>query len=315
LNKQLLNITKKYSNLPWLAELRGQLAELVADDKCPHALLIHGPAGTGRRHLTMWLAENLLGVDPWRPGSEDGKTSAGHPDLVIVEPDEGKNSIGVDQVRSLIDFLRLTSHGKKGRVAIVWPAERMTINAANSLLKTLEEPPQGTVVVLISESTAKLPATVVSRCQRIRVPAPPAEKATAWLAEQTAGAELAGLLDFAAGAPLAALELHEADFATTARQFAADLRNLETRSVGPVEVAARWHKEPDLALQWLYWSLARKVRKATEGSRAQSLPVMQASFQQMTKIRELRRLLNGGINAELSIADLLMDWYGGFGLQ
>ena len=141
------------------------------------------------------------------------------------------------------------------------------------------------------------------------------------------------MLDFAGGAPLATLALHEADFAATAKQYAADLKNLEQRGVSPVVIAERWagkaKAQPELALQWLYWRLSRRVRAALEALSGKALPemgsatlqtgqiqqTMQACFQQMAQIRELRRLNKSGINAELNLAALLMDWYGGLGHQ
>ena len=128
---------------------------------------------------------------------------------------------------------------------------------------------------------------------------------------------------------MAALDLHQSSFAETAGEYAADLRGLEQRQMSPVEVAGRWQANADLALRWLDWRLSRRVRSCLEGpadsaaaetgGATEQIPVMQptlqACFRQMAQIRELRRLLNGGINAELSIAGLLMDWYGGLGRQ
>jgi DNA polymerase-3 subunit delta' len=312
----LLKIDKFYSELPWLAGPRRQFSELLAQGRCPSALLLHGRAGTGRRHLALWLAEEMLGFSAEQLCADADEL--GHPDLFVVEPLEDKNTIGIDQIRELIEFLALTSHGNSGRVALVWPAEAMTANAANSLLKTLEEPPGNAVVLLITESVSRLPATIVSRCQRLRIPVPETTEALQWLEASAPGVDFGRLLDFAGGAPLAALALHEAEFAAAARQFAADLQNLTARRGSPPEIARRWAKNADIALQWLYWALARQIRAGLTDEagppqdRVQPDSI-QAAFRQMAQIRELRRLIKGGINAELSIAGLLMDWYGGLG--
>ena len=126
------------------------------------------------------------------------------------------------------------------------------------------------------------------------------------------------MLDFAGGAPLAALALHAEDFGGAAREFSADLDNLESRRVSPAAVAARWVKHGDRSLQWLYWRLAARVRERltdTHGlpHRGVVEAEIRAGYRQMNQIRELRRLFKGGINAELGIAGLLMDWYGGLG--
>jgi DNA polymerase-3 subunit delta' len=317
----MLNIEKIYPSLPWLEEPRAQLTGMVEQDRCPHALLIQGQAGTGRRHLALWLATELLGTNPAASFAGDPDTEVGNPDFITLEPEPDKQSISVDQVREFIGFFRLTSHGSRGRVAIVYPADSMTVNAANSLLKTLEEPPAGTLIILITESLKRLPSTVVSRCHRVRIPAPSKPQALAWLKQQAPEKDLDTMLDFAGGAPLATLDLHRSDFASTANDYAADLKKLEHRGISPVVVAERWgKKQPELALQWLYWRLARRVRALLEepfgqetAKNSQKSSQIHACFRQMTQIRELRRLIKRGINAELNLASLLMDWYGGLG--
>ena len=334
----MLKQYKRIENLPWLTEIKAQLGELLAAGKCPHALLVHGRAGTGRRQLALWFAETMLGFDPLRvagAAADDDTEEATHPDLCVIQPLRDKKtrklkqSIGIDQIRETLisDFLQLTSHGNSGRLVLIWPAERMTIDAANCLLKSLEEPPERVILVLITESIRKLPATIVSRCQRVRVAIPRREQALEWLEAEAPGADLGNLLDFSGGAPLATLELHRASFAETATEYAQDLRGLEQRQLSPVDVAGRWQGDADLALRWLDWRLSRTVRSCLEASSAQEITdvgdistrlepqqrIFQACFRQMAQIRELRRLLNGGINAELNLAGLLMDWYGGLG--
>jgi hypothetical protein len=110
-----------------------------------------------------------------------------------------------------------------------------------------------------------------------------------------------------------------------ASEYAQDLRGLEQRQLSPVEVAGRWQANADLALRWLDWRLSRTVRTCLEGPSGEAAAgapdrqtpevqqTIRACFRQMAQIRELRRLLNRGINAELNIAGLLMDWYGGLG--
>jgi DNA polymerase-3 subunit delta' len=324
----MFGIDKKYDSVPWLEAPKAQFMDLLASGRVPHALLIQGMPGMGRRQLALWLATQILGTDPTAAvGEAKDEQEAGHPDFypITILPD--KTRILVDQIRGLISALTLTSYGPGGKVAIIYPADKMNVNAANSLLKTLEEPPGKTTVILISESLRRLPATIVSRCQRLRLTAPPQSMALDWLCAQAADTRFENLLDFAGGAPLHALALHEQDFASRANGYAADLKQLEQRAVSPVVVAERWKKEPELALQWLYWRLSRRVRTALEAlsakgsasaGAARTTPErlhnsLQASFQQMAQIRELRRVISGGISAELNLAALLMNWYGGLG--
>ncbi|MEC7803529.1 MAG: hypothetical protein VX533_01615, partial [Pseudomonadota bacterium] len=88
----------------------------------------------------------------------------------------------------------------------LYPADAMTVNAANSLLKTLEEPPAGSVICLVTEALSRLPATIISRCQRVRVPVAPSEIALSWLQQIDAGPDWAPILEAAGGAPFLALE-------------------------------------------------------------------------------------------------------------
>ena len=201
-------------------------------ERLPHALLLHGPQGIGKLALAERVARLLLCEAPAsaRPcGACDGCRwfmAGNHPDFRRVEPEalapqpesapgeEGEaparrakpsNEIKVDQIRSLADFLNLKSHRGRLRVALVHPAEDMNPNAANALLKGLEEPPAGAVFLLVAHRPAQLPPTIRSRCVNIPVPLPDRQVAMAWLAGQ--GVEDATRwLAYAGGAPLRALQ-------------------------------------------------------------------------------------------------------------
>jgi DNA polymerase-3 subunit delta' len=118
------------------------------------------------------------------------------------------NEIKVDQVRALADFLNVGSHRGGRRVALVHPAEEMNPNAANALLKGLEEPPGGAMFLLVSHRPARLLPTLRSRCVAVPVPVPPRAAALEWLAGQ--GIKTSDRwLAYAGGAPLRALDYAE----------------------------------------------------------------------------------------------------------
>ena len=310
---------KLFEKLPWTGAAEDDIAASIRAGTCPHSLLVTGPAGTGRRDLALRIAGHWLGADAVRASDAGGEAllEPAHPDFRAVEPltDEKtgkeKTGIGIDQVRDdLIPFLSLTSHAGGGRAVVLWPAETMTREAANSLLKTLEEPPPGALLVLVADALERLPATIVSRCQRIRVSPPPATMAHAWLQSQAPGEDFTTLLEFCGGAPLAALELHDQDFAEFANGFLASLDRLEQGETSPVEVAAACRGSEALALRLLEWRLTERIRRAAEqpeglGSAAE------AGFSQLGQIRELRRVIHPPFNAELGLAALLLNWYGG----
>lgn len=194
---------------PWQAAAWARLHALLAADRLPHALLVAGPGGTGEREFAVRAAQALLCSAP-----EDTpcgtcpacrQFAAGtHPDAIRVEPPEADKAIPVDMVRALVARLGLTGRGRK--VALIDPAEAMNANAANSLLKTLEEPPGDSVLLLVSMRPGRLPATVRSRCQRITFGLPEPETACAWLDGQGV-ADAVTWLARAGGAPLLAREL------------------------------------------------------------------------------------------------------------
>jgi DNA polymerase-3 subunit delta' len=196
----------------------------------PHALLIHGARGTGKLALAERVAQFLLCEAAERQpcGRCEGCrwfAAGSHPDFRRVEPEalakeapvpeEGAEApskrakpsteIKIEQVRELAAFLNIGSHRAGRRVAFVHPAEDMNPNAANALLKGLEEPPAGAVFLLVSHRPSQLLPTIRSRCIALAVPLPPRQVALAWLAEQ--GVKNAERwLAYAGGAPLRALE-------------------------------------------------------------------------------------------------------------
>jgi DNA polymerase III subunit delta' len=215
---------------PWNAPIFESLR--VATERLPHALLIHGARGTGKLALAECIVQLLLceATDAARKpcGACEGcrwLRAGSHPDFRRVEPEalarepaleaeqgegaakKGKPSIEikVEQVRDLAGFLNLRSHRGRLRLALVHPAEDMNPNAANALLKGLEEPPAGAVFLLVSHRPARLLPTIRSRCVALPVPIPAREEALKWLSAQGTQ-DAARWLAYAGGAPLNALE-------------------------------------------------------------------------------------------------------------
>jgi DNA polymerase-3 subunit delta' len=207
-----------------------------ARERLPHALLIHGPRGVGKLALAEHFAQLLLCEHTDSRARPCGRCDAcrwylagNHPDFRRVEPEalaksppaaaeaeEGSETparrtkqpsivITVEQVRALADFLNLSSHRGALRVALVHPAEDLYPNAANALLKSLEEPPLGAIFILVSHRPARLLPTVRSRCVALPVPIPPTDVALRWLASQGV-ANADRWLAFAGGAPLQAVQ-------------------------------------------------------------------------------------------------------------
>ncbi len=236
----------------------------------PHALLIHGPQGIGKLQLAERLAQARLCESP-DPGGEPCGSCPGcrwfaagsHPDFRLVEPEalarapavadddpapartaKPSVEIKVDQIRALDEFLNLQSHRGGARVALIHPAEAMNPNAANALLKGLEEPPGRAQFVLVSHRPAQLLATVRSRCVAVPAAMPDPGEAQAWLERQGANSA-AGWLAYASGSPLRALQYaQEAGSRLAERRQALAARDLD--SLGSVNDRAQLEELAEL---------------------------------------------------------------------
>lgn len=204
------------ADLPWLSTPWVQASRAIKADRVPAGVLIYGSPGLGRLRLAEAIVRSLLCLDPRPDGSACGVCAAcremdsgAHPDFVNVEPEEGKASILVEQVRELSRALSLTASAKGVRCALIAPAEMLTTAAQNALLKTLEEPPAGTTLILVANSGRRLLPTVLSRCLRLRVPTPDTDQALEWLNSHGDRPDWPLLLALGGGAPLAAQRLAE----------------------------------------------------------------------------------------------------------
>jgi DNA polymerase-3 subunit delta' len=192
---------------PWQKDDWARLQEL--GKRPAHGLLFKGSKGIGKLDLAMVFAQSLLceqadagqmacGICPSCHWFEQGS----HPDFRLIQPDalsaEGEENddfksvsgkkpskqISVEQIRGLADFFGMSAHQGGRRVIVIHPAEAMNPNAANALLKNLEEPPPGLMFILVSHKPKQLLPTILSRCLSFPLSAPDTESASRWLTEQ-----------------------------------------------------------------------------------------------------------------------------------
>lgn len=180
-------------NLPWQEANKASLNAAVEAGRLPHALLLSAYPGWGAAVLGEWLALKVLALE----GTPEARRLA-HPDLRWLAPEKGV--IPVDAIRRLRDFSVGAPQMAPAKAVVLEDADRMNVNAANALLKTLEEPSANTYLILTSHRAGALPPTIRSRCQNIAI-ARNAQAARDWLAD----AKAQRLLDDYDGAPLLAL--------------------------------------------------------------------------------------------------------------
>ena len=226
---------------PWHRDEMQRLLEQHGQGRLPHALLFAGAAGTGKFRLAQSLAQALLCAHP-RAGLACGEcdgchlSAAGtHPDAQTLVPEAGSNTIKIDQVRRLVEFAGRTAHFGGARVALIAPAEALNRSAQNALLKTLEEPGEGLVLILVSDQPSLLLPTIRSRCQQRHLPLPGRDAALEWLIPQVGERDAPALLAAAQGAPLRALGLQEADWFAAREKLAGQLLAVALGHASPAQ--------------------------------------------------------------------------------
>lgn len=240
--------------LPWQVDLWRQLAGRAQH---AHAYLLHGPAGIGKRLLAEQLMALLLCQRPVEARA-CGECKAcqllaaqTHPDHYVLEPEEVDKAIRVDQVRDLVGFVTQTAQLGGRKVILLEPAEAMNLNAANALLKSLEEPSGDTVLLLISHQPSRLLPTIKSRCVQQACPLPGRQQSLDWLAARLPelGPELREqLLTLAAGSPLAALKLHEQKVLELRAQVVDGVKKLLKQQQSASQLAEGWNALPLILL-------------------------------------------------------------------
>ena len=278
---------------PWLDAPLRTVAALVGN-RLPHALLIQGPGGWGEERVANVLAARLLDVD----GSGEMRAVV-HPDLRWIDPVDGV--VKIDAIRAAIDFLVQTPKLAARKIAVVCDAERMNLNAANALLKTLEEPPSESFLALVSGAPERLLPTVRSRCQRIDVRGADTATTLAWLQANGVASHAAGHLAVeCGGAPFAIL-------AASRSEQKPLWPALVEAAKAPAEAAtiAQGRREEDLAdltarwLRILHW-LLRRVPRASMGA-------LLDFAAELAQLREAA-LANTGLNRPMQIERLLLLW-------
>jgi DNA polymerase-3 subunit delta' len=300
---------------PWQKTQWQQLSLQIEQKRLPHALNLVGSRHIGKHQFALSLAQSILCLEPvGRYACGQCKScylvsSGNHPDLFKIEPEEQGKTIRIDRIRELGDFVAKTSQQGGWKVAIIHPAESMNINAANALLKNLEEPAAQTLLLLVSHEPARLSATIRSRCRMVKFPVPAASEVLPWLA-QVAGQQedMKELLQYANGRPLLALQLLETDLLERRRKFEGLIMDLAAQRVSALNVAeACQANDPEVALDWLYSLLVAEAKDSYSGSNNISQRLL---FRYMDRLVQAKRLTQSTANPNLLLLweELLLNW-------
>ncbi len=312
---------------PWQTAVYEQLARQARDESLPQGLILSGPERSAASRFAGALARLLICLDPGTTGpcgqcrSCQLNQAGNHPDYLVVEPDsEERPTIKVDQIRELSAGLTLASQYGGRRVAVIELADWLTIQAANSLLKTLEEPPARVIIVLVAASPERLTATVRSRCRRLTLPLPAIDAAEAWL-EMHGRRDAATLLALAGGCPERSITFADEGLADYAPSLAGDILQLLQGRTSAPSLAARWAGTRLATLAFLNEQLlADCLRAKAGGSAAVRLPAnddlvalvttlpWRVLYEYRDELTALRRAMEQPLNEALTLERLFLGW-------
>ncbi len=316
---------------PWLVSQWQTLNQRLTQQRLPHAVLLSGLSGLGKQAFAQAFAQRLLCETPLSNGVACGECRScvqfqaqSHPDFLCVVPEETGKAIKIDQIRALISNLGLASHYGQYRVAMIAPAEAMNLAAANSLLKSLEEPPPQTLLLLVTSQPSRLPATIRSRCQELVFHRPSYALAQDWLCNNHPldKEKTQELLSLSYGAPLAALSLSDTTALAEREAAFGAFYAIGTQSQSALPTDNAWLKAKLPApIQWLYSWISDLVKIKCHFDTTITNVDKRSHLQELAEKVELSRLLTyfdaimnymrlqqSPLNAQMVVEDLLVQW-------
>jgi DNA polymerase-3 subunit delta' len=311
----------------WLSTEMAALSAAFAARRLSHGILVHEAPGAGGDWLARWIAQLVLCESESEPpcGVCMGCTRVAtgqHPDLLWVRPVDDSRQIRIEQVRELAADLALTSHQGRYKVGVLTPADSMNRSSANALLKTLEEPPPQTLLILVATQPSRLLPTILSRCQRVRLMPPTRAEAVEWL-NATAGAKADWnvVLDALGEAPMLAAESDPQVVVEVAAEVRKTLDAALAGTIDAVATAERWVRtELPVRLRcvelWLTEQIQQRAQRretllhvASGGGTVSGDPAshlhIHALFQLLDRVREMRSSLDAPLNRGLALEGLL----------
>ena len=320
------------NNYPWHSLQWQQVTGMINQNRLPHALLVGGVPGLGKLVFVQRLAAALLCQQPIE-GDACGQckscqliAATSHPDLKHLQAEEVGKSIVVDQVRKLQATLANTAQQGGARVVIINGATDLNLNAANALLKQLEEPGAKCYFLLVHQWPKPVLATVTSRCQKLDISMPTQDESMLWLASHMDADSARQVLPLAKSAPLQALALFNQQAHEMRHQMLVQLTAILRGKQSSIEVAQSWQKLPlsQAFTWWIEWLNDLVKLKLTEDSRFlvnKDLVKLLQAVAQSSDITAIYQLLDQvtqqlnyvdqrrNINPQLVCEELLNGWY------
>jgi DNA polymerase-3 subunit delta' len=304
----------------WFERPQREIASALAAGRLAHGLLLHEDRGAGGLEFARWIAQLVNCTDRARAPCGECRqcrwiAADQHPDVTRLSPEEDSQYIRIEQVRALIEDMSLTAHGQGYKVAILTPADALYPHAAQSLLKTLEEPPPRTMLLLVTSQPSRLLPTIRSRCSRIRLAGPTREEAAKFLATVRGAGPWSEALAATGAGPFGLLDADPAALAQLRGETIATLNEIGSGKLQPPAVADRWARG-DLAVRlaclesWVTERILenagiRDVTHLSAGGRPSNICRL---FELSDAIRDMRKLALTSINKTMAVETLLWRW-------
>lgn len=322
---------------PWQNSLWQSMNQ--SRSKLHHAFLMYGRAGVGKYDFALNFSQSLLCPNKNEMGQACRQCASchwfddeSHPDFRLITPEQNdssddevsatkktrkKTQISVAQIRELSDFLSLSSHQSNSlRIVLIHPAEALNLASANALLKMLEEPAPDVVFILVAHQMQRLLPTVISRCQKIKMPIPDQAQALDWLNANNVS-NAAQQLAYMEGSPIKVFN-EQADYAHLLQiwgQLALGQR-LEPQLVAPLVISSSVEIGVIAIQKWIYDIMAIKLSQQVRyhllhATALQALAEkvnLSKLFDFQKKTNELRKLATHPLNHELQMESLLVDY-------
>lgn len=289
------------TQLPWQQQNWQHLSAYLQQNRPPQALLISGIKGVGKTLLAKQFANTILCEDVNEYGLYCRVCKAcqlfnaeTHPDFFSLRVSEKSKTISIQQIREMTAELTLKPQFASFRVVIIKAAETMSPAAANAFLKTLEEPGNDNVILLVSAKPYLLPATIISRCQKMIVQTPDPTLARNWLTQQLSeGIDVDSLLDMTYGAPLLAFQYAESDLSQRKLQCIKGLQALAIQQTSPLLLAEQWQDiTPEQVVDWLMSSVNMICKYQVLAGEQQAIRTeLEENLKQMAFKLDLKKLL------------------------